>query len=264
MNDFKRVNGELCAEDVPLAQIAQAVGTPTYIYSQATITRHFHALDQALAGVPHTICYAVKACSNLAVLSLLGRLGSGFDLVSLGELRRVQAAGGDARKAVFSGVGKRDDEIAAALAAGVLCLNLESAGELARVERVARAMGVRAPVSLRVNPDVDPKTHKYIATGLRESKFGIAMPDARALYFQAAASDYLRVVGIDCHIGSQILEVAPFAEAIAKVLELVADLRTDGITLEHIDVGGGLGICYSDETPATPEVWGATVKSLVA
>lgn len=264
MNYFERKNGELFAEDVSLAQLADAVGTPTYVYSQATITRHFHAVDQALAGIPHTVCYAVKACSNLAVLSLLGRLGSGFDIVSLGELRRVQAAGGDARKVVFSGVGKRDDEIAAALAAGVHCLNVESAAELARIERVARSLGVRAPVSLRVNPDVDPKTHKYIATGLRESKFGIAMPDARALYFMAAASDHMRVVGVDCHIGSQILELAPFAEAIAKVLELVADLRTDGISLEHIDVGGGLGIAYDREEPVSPGVWGETVKSLVA
>ena len=264
MNHFQRKNGELYAEDVSLAELAAAVGTPTYVYSRATLSRHFAAVDGALSGLPHTVCYAVKACSNLSVLALLARLGSGFDIVSLGELRRVQAAGGDVHKVVFSGVGKRDDEIAAALQAGVLCLNVESADELDRVTKVAQSLGIVAPISLRVNPDVDPRTHKYIATGLRESKFGIAMKSARDLYVQASRNRQLRLVGIDCHIGSQILELAPFAEAIAKVLELEAELRTLGIHLAHIDVGGGLGIPYDGEQPASPQHWGDMVRSLVA
>jgi diaminopimelate decarboxylase len=262
MHHFAYKNGELHAEDVPLQRIAEDVGTPTYVYSTATLTRHYRVMDEALAGVDHTICYAVKANSNLAVLQLLARLGSGFDIVSAGELRRVLAAGGDPGKVVFSGVGKRDDEIADALRAGVLCLNVESAGELARIERVAGQLNLRAPISLRVNPEVDPKTHKYIATGLRTSKFGVAMEIAPQLYREAARSPHLRVVGVDSHIGSQILELAPLIEAVEKVLGLVEQLRVGGITLEHLDIGGGLGIAYQDETPVTPHELGHLVTAM--
>lgn len=262
MNHFRRHNGVLCAEDVPLPQIAEQFGTPSYVYARATIERHYRVMDEALAGSDHTICFAVKACSNIAILQLLARLGSGFDIVSVGELRRVLAAGGDPRKVVFSGVAKRDDEIAAALQAGILCLNVESAGELARIERVAATLGLRAPISLRVNPDVDPRTHKYIATGLKSSKFGVPMEEAEALYRRAAASPHLQIVGIDCHIGSQILEVAPFVEAIEIVLALVDQLREAGIALRHIDVGGGLGIAYRDEKPAAPLELGQRVVAM--
>ena len=256
MHHFLRKDGVLFAEGVDLRTIAAQVGSPTYVYSKATLTRHWQVVDAALQGAPHLVCYAVKACSNLAILQLFAQMGSGFDIVSLGELRRVQAAGGDPGKVVFSGVGKRNDEIAEALKAGILCLNVESAGELARIEAVARQLGVRAPVSLRVNPDVDPKTHKYIATGLSSSKFGVSMKEAPGLYQQAAASAHLQVVGIDCHIGSQILEVAPFAEAMDKVVALANQLRAQGIALHHLDIGGGLGISYRDEAPAAPSELG--------
>ncbi len=262
MHHFQQKNGELHAEDVPLSRIAAEVGTPTYVYSRATLVRHYRVMDQALAQAPHTICYAVKACSNLAVLQLLASLGSGFDIVSLGELRRALLAGADPQRIVFSGVGKRDDEIAEALQAGILCLNVESVGELARIERVAQALGVRAPISLRVNPEVDARTHKYIATGLRTSKFGVAMADALPLYRRAAVSEHLRVVGIDSHIGSQILEVAPLIEAVEKVVQLVDQLKAEGISLAHLDVGGGLGIAYRDEEPAPPAELGAAMTAL--
>jgi len=262
MHHFDLRDGVLHAEDVALPELAAAVGTPAFVYSRATLTRHYQVMDAALQGVPHTICYAVKANSNLAVLGLLASLGSGFDIVSGGELQRVLRAGGDPAKVVFSGVGKRDDEIAAALRARILCLNIESAGELARVERVAAGLGLRAPISLRVNPEVDPRTHKYIATGLRSSKFGVAMADAAALYRQAAASPHLRVLGIDSHIGSQIMDVAPMIEAVEKVLVLVDALRADGIVLEHLDIGGGLGIAYRDESPAAPAELGKRMVEL--
>jgi diaminopimelate decarboxylase len=262
MHHFARKNGVLHAEDVALPDLAAAVGTPTYVYSKATLTRHWQVVNEAMSGAPHLLCYAVKACSNLAILQLFARMGSGFDIVSLGELRRVQAAGGDPGKVVFSGVGKRDDEIAAALQAGILCLNVESVEELARIEIVARSLGLRAPISVRVNPDVDPKTHKYIATGLSSSKFGVSMAQAPDLYRQAAASPHLRVVGIDCHIGSQILEVAPFAEAMDKVVALATLLRSSGISIQHLDIGGGLGISYRDESPAAPAALGAAAVAV--
>lgn len=262
MHHFARKNGVLYAEDVALPDLAAAVGTPTYVYSKATLTRHWQVVNEAMSGAPHLLCYAVKACSNLAILQLFARMGSGFDIVSLGELRRVQAAGGDPGKVVFSGVGKRDDEIAAALQAGILCLNVESVEELARIEKVARSLGLRAPISVRVNPDVDPKTHKYIATGLSSSKFGVSMAQAPDLYRQAAASPHLRVVGIDCHIGSQILEVAPFAEAMDKVVALAVHLRSSGISIQHLDIGGGLGISYRDESPAAPAALGAAAVAV--
>ncbi len=256
MDHFHRVDGALYAEDVPLAEIAARVGTPTYVYSRATIERHYRVMDEALAALPHTICYSVKACSNLAILGLLARLGSGFDIVSVGELERVLAAGGDRRRVVFSGVGKRDDEIARALEVGIRAFNVESAWELDRIAQVAATLGARAPISLRVNPDVDPRTHAYIATGLRSSKFGVPMDEARALYRFAASHPNLDVVGIDCHIGSQIVEIEPLAHALDRVLALVDELAADGITLHHVDMGGGLGITYKDERPAPPEALG--------
>lgn len=262
MDHFTRQSGELWAEGVRLTDIAQAVGTPTYVYSRATLERHYQVMDQSLAGVDHLICFAVKSCSNLAVLQVLARLGSGFDIVSAGELARVLQAGGDPAKVVFSGVGKRDDEIAAALQAQILCLNVESADELKHIANVAEQLGVRAPVSMRVNPDVDPKTHKYIATGLKTSKFGVSFGEAEQLYLDAARHPHLQVVGIACHIGSQILQVAPFVEAVAKVLTLAASLRAAGVQLDHIDVGGGLGIAYRDETPALPEELGQVIQAM--
>ena len=252
MDHFHRVDGALYAENVALSAIAASVGTPTYVYSRATIERHYRVMDQALAGVPHTICYSVKACSNLAILGLLARLGSGFDIVSVGELERVLKAGGDRSRVVFSGVGKRDDEIARALQVGIRAFNVESPWELERIAQVAANMGARAPISLRVNPDVDPRTHAYIATGLRSSKFGVPMEQARSLYQFAAASPHLEVVGIDCHIGSQIVEIEPLAHALDRVLALVDELAADGITLNYVDMGGGLGITYKDERPAPP------------
>lgn len=249
MTAFALRGGELHAEDVPLARIAAEVGTPCYVYSRAAIETAYRAFDSAFGARPHLVCYAVKANANLGVLSLLARLGSGFDIVSGGELARVQAAGGDCRKVVFSGVGKTTAEIDAALAADILCFNVESRGELARLSERARAAGREARVSVRVNPDVDAKTHPYIATGLKENKFGVPFADARALYREARKLPGLRVTGIDCHIGSQLTELAPFVAAVQKVLALADEVAADGGPLAHIDIGGGLGIRYKDETP---------------
>ncbi len=251
--------GALCCEDVPLAEIAARFGTPTYVYSRRAIEAAYGAYAHALAGRDALLCFAIKANSNLAVLNLLARLGAGFDIVSGGELARVLAAGGDARKTVFSGVGKTTVEIAQALAADILCFNVESAAELDMIETVAAQLGKRAPVSLRVNPDVDPNTHPYISTGLRENKFGVAYADAVALYRRAAASRHLEVVGIDCHIGSQITALAPYVDAADRVLDLVDALARTGIRLRHVDFGGGLGIRYRDEEPPAP---GALVRAL--
>jgi diaminopimelate decarboxylase len=264
VNHFQRRNGVLHAESIPLARLAERHGTPLYVYSAATLTRHWKVLHRSLSGLRHLVCYAVKANSNLAVLSLFARLGSGFDIVSGGELYRVLKAGGDARKVVFSGVGKTDEEIAFALEAGVRALNVESASELARVSIVARRVGRRAPIALRVNPDVDPKTHPYISTGLRENKFGISVEDARRLYPLAARDPALEVKGIACHIGSQITSVSPFLDAIARVLELSRALEEEGIRIRHVDVGGGLGITYSDEQPPHPDEYGAAIKKALS
>ncbi len=253
MNACTRRDGALYVEDVALTDIAAAHGTPCYVYSRAALEAAYRAYDTALAGHPHLICYAVKANPSLAILNLFARLGAGFDIVSGGELARVLAAGGDAHKVVFSGVGKSEAEMRAALEAGIQCFNVESEAELHRLERVAAAMGAIAPVSLRVNPDVDARTHPYISTGLKDNKFGIAHDRARAVYRQAAALAHVRVVGIDCHIGSQLTDTAPFAAALERVLELVEQLRVDGIELVHIDVGGGVGIRYRDETPPAVE-----------
>jgi diaminopimelate decarboxylase len=261
MNHFLRKGGLLHAEEIPLADLAESYGTPLYVYSTATLTRHWKVLDASLKGLRHTLCYAVKANSNLAVLSLFAKLGSGFDIVSGGELFRVVKAGGDPRKVVYSGVGKRDDEIAFALEAGVRTLNVESAAELARVSIVARRLGARAPIALRVNPDVDPKTHPYIATGLKENKFGVAIDEAKRLYALAAGDPALRITGVACHIGSQITTVKPFVDAAGRVMALVRDLQKQGIALDHVDLGGGLGIQYDDENPPGPAMYGRALKA---
>lgn len=252
MDYFNYQNNELFAEAVAVQDIVYQFGSPCYIYSRATLERHWRAFDSAFGAIPHLVCYAVKANSNLGVLNVLARLGSGFDIVSLGEMERVLAAGGDAKKIVFSGVGKREDEILAALKAGIRCFNIEVSGELDRINNLAGQLGVVAPVSFRVNPDVDAKTHPYISTGLKENKFGIDIDTAIAEYRRAAAMPYIKVVGIDCHIGSQLTETRPFLDALDKLLDLVATLREEGIHLHHLDLGGGLGICYKDEQPPQP------------
>lgn len=264
MGGFEYLEGTLCAEQVPLPVLAERFGTPLFVYSRATLERHWRDFDEAFAGVPHLVCYAVKANSNLALLGVLARLGSGFDIVSGGELERVLRAGGEAAKTVFSGVGKRRDELAAALAAGIRAVNVESAAELERLVEVARAAGVRAPVSVRVNPDVDPATHPYISTGLRENKFGVPVADAPALYRRAQAAAELQVVGMDCHIGSQITSVAPYVDALETLTGLAAALRAEGIHLQHLDIGGGIGIRYRDEQPPSPAQWAAAVRACLA
>jgi diaminopimelate decarboxylase len=263
VNAFHSLGGELYAENVPLAAIAARYGTPCYVYSRAALTQAFADFDGAFAGMPHLVCYAMKANPTLAILDLFASLGSGFDVVSGGELARVVAAGGDPAKVVFSGVGKSDDEMAQALRAGILCFNVESASELAHLADVASRLSCVAPISFRVNPDVDPRTHPYIATGLKASKFGVAFDDARALYRQAAAMASISLRGIDMHIGSQITELAPYREALARLLSLVDTLAADGIALSHIDVGGGLGIRYRDETPLPIADYAATIRALM-
>ena len=259
MDHFNYHDEKLFAEGVPLADIAERFGTPCYVYSRATLERHWHAFDEAFDGRPHLICFAVKANSNLAVLNVLARLGSGFDIVSVGELERVLAAGGDAAKVIFSGVGKRRDEIARALEVGIRCFNVESEAELARIEAVAAELGRSAPISLRVNPDVDAQTHPYIATGLAENKFGIDIQAAEEVYARAAKSPHLQVTGIDCHIGSQLTELAPFLDAVDRVLALAERLGKRGIEVHHLDLGGGLGIRYTDETPPAPHDYAAAL-----
>ena len=262
MTPFVLRDGELCAERVPLAEIAARFGTPCYVYSRAALERAWREFDAAFAGVPHLICYAMKANPNLAVLDLFARLGSGFDIVSGGELERVLAAGGDPAKVVFSCVGKSEAEMEAALRVGILCFNVESASELTRLDAVAARVGRIAPVSFRVNPDVDPMTHPYISTGLKESKFGIAFADAPGLYRLAASRPNIAVHGLDIHIGSQITEISPYREAANKVLELVDRLAADGIALTHIDLGGGLGIRYRDETPVSLADYAAMIAGI--
>jgi diaminopimelate decarboxylase len=261
MNHFRRRRGALHAEEVPLERLAASHGTPLYVYSAATLTRHFRVLDRSLSGLDHLLCYALKANGNLAIVRQLARLGSGFDIVSGGELYRVLRAGGDPGKVVYSGVGKRDEEIAFALEAGVKVLDVESGPELARVSVMARRMGVRAPIALRVNPDVDPRTHPYISTGLRENKFGVTIDDARRLYALAARDPALEIRGVACHIGSQISTLRPFRDAVARLLALVADLRKAGVHLRHLDVGGGLGIPYEEgKEPPDPAAYGKALK----
>lgn len=259
MDFFNQQNGVLHAENLSLAQLADTYGTPLYVYSRATLERHWHAFDDALGDHPHLICYAVKANSNLAVLNLLARLGSGFDIVSVGELERVIAAGGDPQRVVFSGVGKREDEMRRALEVGIRCFNVESTAELERLNRVAGDMNLIAPVSLRVNPDVDPQTHPYISTGLKENKFGISIDQATDAYRMAAAWPHLNPIGIDCHIGSQLTQISPFLDALDRVIALMNELRDAGIAIHHLDLGGGLGIRYDDETPPSPADYSAAL-----
>jgi diaminopimelate decarboxylase len=264
VDHFEYRDGELHAEDVPLADIARRHGTPTYIYSRATLSRHYHAFDHALAGMDHLVCYAVKANSSLAVLQVLARLGAGFDIVSGGELVRVLKAGGDPRKVVFSGVGKTAAEMRQALVAGIHCFNVESADELTRLNDIALALKKRAAVALRVNPDVDPKTHPYISTGLKQNKFGVEIADAERLYVQARDLPGIEVHGVACHIGSQLQDLAPFLAALDRVLALVDRLQAQGIALAHLDIGGGLGVRYDDENPPSPAQLASAVRERLA
>ncbi|MCG6289341.1 diaminopimelate decarboxylase [Vibrio vulnificus] len=245
-------DGQLWAEEVSLTSLAEQYGTPLYIYSRATLERHWHAFDRSVEGHPHLVCYAVKANSNLGVLNTLARLGSGFDIVSGGELERVLAAGGDPRKVVFSGVGKTEAEMRRALELNIKCFNVESEPELERLNRVAGELGVKAPISLRINPDVDAQTHPYISTGLRDNKFGIAFDRAPAVYQFAQSLANLNVQGIDCHIGSQLTAIEPFIDATDRLLALIDDLKEQGINIRHLDVGGGLGVVYRNELPPQP------------
>lgn len=260
MEPFNYRDGTLFAEGVALSAIAARFGTPTYVYSRAHIEAQYRAYDDALAGAPHLVCFAVKANSNLGVLNLLARLGAGFDIVSRGELERVLAAGGDPHKVVFSGVGKSREDMRRALEVGVHCFNVESEAELERLQDVAAGMGVKAPVSLRVNPDVDAGTHPYISTGLKENKFGIDIEQAEEVYAQAAAQPNLEVIGIDCHIGSQLTTLSPFLDALDRLLLLVDRLAARGIAIRHLDLGGGLGVRYRDEQPPAPGEYIAAVR----
>ena len=259
MDFFNRKQHSLYAEQCQVAELAKQYGTPLYIYSRATIERHWHAFDQAASERPHLVCYAVKANSNIAVLNVMARLGSGFDIVSKGELMRVIEAGGDPKKVVFSGVGKTSEEIAFALNLGIYCFNVESAAELDRIQNVAEKLNKIAPISLRVNPDVDAGTHPYISTGLKENKFGISIEQAPKLYQHAKTLSHINIQGVDCHIGSQLTEVLPFLDALDRVLALVDQLAEQGIVLSHIDVGGGLGVCYDDEQPPHPNEYAKAI-----
>lgn len=259
MNHFHERRGALWAEEVPLSRIAEEVGTPTYVYSAATLRRHLAVVQSAFVRVPTVVCYSVKANSTLAVLKLFASAGSGFDIVSHGELARVQQAGGDPKKVVFSGVGKREDEMVAALRAGILMFNVESAEELVLLDRVGRRLGVRAPFALRVNPDVDARTHRYIATGLKTSKFGVPFEEAVALYGKSRRMKGLQARGVDCHIGSQLTDARPVKEAITRVGGLYAELKAQGFPLTHLDVGGGLGVTYSKERPPGVEAYAQAV-----
>ncbi len=258
---FGYQQGRLCAEQVALTEIAERHGTPCYVYSRAALENAWREFDQALAARDHLLCYAVKANSNLAILNLLARLGSGFDIVSVGELERVLRAGGDPDKVVFSGVAKREDELRRALEVGIHCFNVESRPELLRLNRIAGEMGQRAPVSLRVNPDVDANTHPYIATGLKENKFGVDMASALELYREAAELPHLRLLGLDCHIGSQLTDLGPFRAALERILALMDRLQDAGISLQHLDLGGGLGVKYRDETPPSFQQYAASLDT---
>ena len=264
MNTLHRIDGRLHLEGVALDTLVERFGTPLYVYSRQALESAYQAYVQAFAATPHLICYAVKANSSLAILNVFARLGAGFDIVSGGELARVLAADGDPGKVVFSGVGKTAEEMRAALEAGILCFNVESESELHRLNRVAGELGRVAPVSFRVNPDVDPKTHPYISTGLKENKFGVPIADAPALYRLAASLPNLKVTGVDCHIGSQLTDLSPLADAADRVLALVDSLAAEGIVLHHIDLGGGVGIRYHDETPPDLAAYGRTLAARFA
>ena len=252
MDFFQYKNEQLYVEDLPVKQLAEEFGTPLYIYSRATLERHWHAFDSALGKHPHLICYAVKANSNIGILNVMAKLGSGFDIVSQGELERVLAADGEASKVVFSGVAKSRAEIMRALEVGIRCFNVESVAELHHINQIAGEMGKVAPISLRVNPDVDAHTHPYISTGLKENKFGVSVDEAREVYKLAATLPHVKITGMDCHIGSQLTELQPFLDATDRLIRLMEQLKEDGITLKHLDLGGGLGVTYTDETPPHP------------
>ena len=259
MDFFQYKNEQLYVEDLPVKQLAEEFSTPLYIYSLATLERHWHAFDSALGDHPHLICYAVKANSNIGILNVMAKLGSGFDIVSQGELERVLAAGGEASKVVFSGVAKSRAEIMRALEVGIRCFNVESIAELHHINQIAGEMGKVAPISLRVNPDVDAHTHPYISTGLKENKFGVSVDEAREVYKLAATLPHVKITGMDCHIGSQLTELQPFLDATDRLIRLIEQLQEDGITLKHLDLGGGLGVTYTDETPPHPSDYAAAL-----
>ena len=252
MDFFQYKNNQLMAENLPVKQLVEQFGTPLYIYSKATLERHWHAFDNAFGEHPHLVCFAVKSNPNIAILNVMAKLGSGFDIVSQGELERVLAAGGDAAKVVFSGVAKSRQEIARALEVNIRCFNVESEAELLRINQIAGEMGKIAPISLRVNPDVDAHTHPYISTGLKENKFGVSVEQAREVYKVAATLPNIKIVGMDCHIGSQLTELQPFLDAVDRLIVLMEQLKQDGIHLKHLDLGGGLGVTYTDEAPPHP------------
>jgi diaminopimelate decarboxylase len=263
MDHFQYINTQLFAEDVAISTIAEEIGTPCFVYSRSTLERHWHAFNRAFGDYPHQICYAVKANGNLAILDLLARLGSGFDIVSGGELKRVIAAGGDPAKTVFSGVCKQDWEIRLALEAGIGCFNIESDGELEQISRIAGELGLVANISVRINPDVDAKTHPYISTGLRSNKFGLQPDKALETYRNAHQDSNIHVHGVACHIGSQLTDLSPYQDALSRMLEFVDTLEADGIMVEQIDFGGGLGVRYSDEAPPSPDqYWEALFEIL--
>ena len=259
MDFFQYKNEQLYVEDLPVKQLAEEFGTPLYIYSRATLERHWHAFNSALGDHPHLICYAVKANSNIGILNIMAKLGSGFDIVSQGELERVLAAGGEASKVVFSGVAKSRAEIMRALEVGIRCFNVESIAELHHINQIAGEMGKIAPISLRVNPDVDAHTHPYISTGLKENKFGVSVDEALEVYKLAATLPHVKITGMDCHIGSQLTELQPFLDATDRLIRLIEQLKEDGITLKHLDLGGGLGVTYTDETPPHPSDYAAAL-----
>ena len=252
MDFFQYKNNQLMAENLPVKQLAEQFGTPLYVYSRATLERHWHAFNNAFGEHPHLVCFAVKSNPNIAILNVMAKLGSGFDIVSQGELERVLAAGGDAAKVVFSGVAKSHQEIARALEVNIRCFNVESEAELLRINQIAGDMGKIAPISLRVNPDVDAHTHPYISTGLKENKFGVSVEQAREVYKLAATLPNIKIVGMDCHIGSQLTELQPFLDAVDRLIVLTEQLKQDGIALKHLDLGGGLGVTYTDEAPPHP------------
>ena len=261
MDHFNYKDDSLFCEDVAISTLAKTYGTPLYVYSRATLERHWHAFDAALAGRDHLVCYAVKANSNLAVLNVLARLGSGFDIVSGGELQRVLRAGGDPDKIIFSGVGKLAEEMELALESGIHCFNVESEQELDQLNAIAGRNQRVARVSFRVNPDIDAKTHPYISTGLKENKFGINFEDAESVYLKAKGLAHIDVIGIDCHIGSQLTELSPYVDALERLLILIKRLKAKGVEIQHLDLGGGLGIRYKDETPPLPEEWLSALRN---
>ncbi|HCC53432.1 MAG TPA: diaminopimelate decarboxylase [Desulfobulbaceae bacterium] len=264
MHYFQYKNDTLFCEDVPVSTVAEEVGTPFYLYSAATLTRHFAAFDLAFAGIPHLTCFAVKSCANIAILRLFANLGGGADIVSGGELFRAGAAGVDPKKIVYSGVGKTAEEIGAALKAGILMLNVESEQELAVIQKVAAGLGLKAPISFRVNPDVDPKTHAYISTGLAKNKFGIPIGEALRVYLAARELPNITIKGVSCHIGSQLTKVSPFVESLGKLKGFIAELAGQGIAITHLDLGGGLGIRYNDEEPPEPDEYARAINKELA